>query len=128
MPAAGRPVWATGTSTSPPPIPTSTATRHWAWSACTAATTSSKDRPSSTCRVTATRRPMRSGSAAAPRSTRPSASGAYSELQKLLTQEVANVYLLELEFPTLSRANVKNLVTTAIGLNESFDKVYIDKK
>ncbi|MCW5233608.1 ABC transporter substrate-binding protein [Verminephrobacter eiseniae] len=53
---------------------------------------------------------------------------AYSELQKLLTQEVANVYLLELEFPTLSRANVKNLVTTAIGLNESFDKVYIDKK
>ncbi|ABM56527.1 ABC transporter substrate-binding protein [Verminephrobacter eiseniae] len=52
----------------------------------------------------------------------------YSELQKLLTQEVANVYLMELEFPTLSRANVKNLVTTAIGLNESFDKVYIDKK
>lgn len=52
----------------------------------------------------------------------------YSELQKLLTQEVANVYPLELEFPTLYRASVKNLVTTAIGLNESFDKVYIDKK
>ncbi|MFJ3057038.1 ABC transporter substrate-binding protein [Herbaspirillum sp. NPDC087042] len=53
---------------------------------------------------------------------------AYSEVQKLLTSEVANVNLIEMEFPTLYRANVKNLVTTAIGLNESFDTVYIDKK
>lgn len=52
----------------------------------------------------------------------------YSELQKLLVSDVANVNLLELEFPTLYRSNVKNLVTTAIGLNESFDSVYIDKK
>lgn len=52
----------------------------------------------------------------------------YSEVQKVLTEEVANANLLEMEFPTLYRANVKNLVTTAIGLNESFDKVYIDKK
>ena len=32
-----------------------------------------------------------------------------------------------MEFPTLYRANVKNLVRTAIGLNESFDDVYIEK-
>ena len=53
---------------------------------------------------------------------------AYSAVQKLLTTEVANANLLEMEFPTLFRANVKNLVTTAIGLNESFDQVHIDKK
>lgn len=53
---------------------------------------------------------------------------AYSEVQKLLTTDVANANLVEMEFPTLYRGNVKNLVTTAIGLNESFDKVYIDKK
>ena len=42
-------------------------------------------------------------------------------------QEVANGFLVDMEFPTLYRANVKNLVRTAIGLNESFDDVYIEK-
>ena len=51
----------------------------------------------------------------------------YSELQKVLVDEVANGYLLDLEFPTLYRGKVKNLVKTAIGLNESFDDVYIEK-
>ena len=41
--------------------------------------------------------------------------------------EVANGFLVDMEFPTLYRANVKNLVKTAIGLNESFDDVYIEK-
>ncbi|WP_243457672.1 ABC transporter substrate-binding protein [Ottowia testudinis] len=52
----------------------------------------------------------------------------YSELQQILVQDVALGYLFELEYATLSRGNVKNLVTTGIGLNESFDSVYIQKK
>ena len=51
----------------------------------------------------------------------------YSEVQKILVTEVAAGNLFELEFPTLYRKNVKNLVTTAIGLNESFDNVSIEK-
>ncbi|KDP89181.1 ABC transporter substrate-binding protein [Cupriavidus basilensis] len=51
----------------------------------------------------------------------------YTEVQKILMTEVAAGNLFELEFPTLYRKNVKNLVTTAIGLNESFDNVSIEK-
>ena len=51
----------------------------------------------------------------------------YSQLQTTLVKEVANGFLVDMEFPTLYRANVKNLVRTAIGLNESFDDVYIEK-
>ncbi|MCY1210378.1 Bacterial extracellular solute-binding protein, family 5 [compost metagenome] len=51
----------------------------------------------------------------------------YSELQKILVTDVANANLFEVEFPTLYRKHVKNLVTTAIGLNESFDNVSIEK-
>lgn len=51
----------------------------------------------------------------------------YSQLQKILVDEVANGYLLDMEFPTLYRSKVKNLVKTAIGLNETFDDVYIEK-
>ncbi len=51
----------------------------------------------------------------------------YSKLQTTLVNEIANGYLVDMEFPTLYRGNVKNLVKTAIGLNESFDDVYIEK-
>ncbi|USE77096.1 ABC transporter substrate-binding protein [Cupriavidus gilardii] len=51
----------------------------------------------------------------------------YSEVQRILVNDVANANLFELEFPTLYRKNVRNLVTTAIGLNESFDNVSIEK-
>ena len=51
----------------------------------------------------------------------------YTQLQTTLVNEVANGFLVDMEFPTLYRANVKNLVKTAIGLNESFDDVYIEK-
>ena len=51
----------------------------------------------------------------------------YTQLQTTLVNEVANGFLVDMEFPTLYRANVKNLVKTAIGLNESFDAVYIEK-
>jgi len=47
----------------------------------------------------------------------------YSQIQKKLIEDVANGFLVDMEFATLYRNNIKNLVTTAIGLNESFDNV-----
>ncbi len=35
--------------------------------------------------------------------------------------------MLELQFPTITRCNVKNLVTTAIGVNDGFRDAWIDK-
>lgn len=52
----------------------------------------------------------------------------YSEVQTILTSEVANGSLFEIENATFYQKNIKNLVTTAIGLNESFDNVYFEKK
>ncbi|WP_042879366.1 ABC transporter substrate-binding protein [Cupriavidus necator] len=51
----------------------------------------------------------------------------YSEVQQVLVRDVAIGNLFELEFPTLYRKNVKNLVTSGIGLNETFDSVSIEK-
>ncbi|MCY1559569.1 hypothetical protein D9M68_966200 [compost metagenome] len=51
----------------------------------------------------------------------------YTTLQTTLVNEIANGFLVDMEFPTLYRNNVKNLVKTAIGLNETFDDVYIEK-
>jgi len=51
----------------------------------------------------------------------------YSQIQTTLVNDVANGYLVDMEFPTLYRGKIKNLVKTAIGLNESFDDVYIEK-
>ncbi|MFA7437840.1 ABC transporter substrate-binding protein [Castellaniella sp.] len=50
----------------------------------------------------------------------------YSEIQKTLVEEVGNGFLVDMEFATLYRSNIKNLVTTAIGLNESFDNVHFE--
>lgn len=51
----------------------------------------------------------------------------YSQAQNILVNEVANGFLFEIEYATFYRKNVKNLVTTAIGLNETFDNVWIEK-
>lgn len=51
----------------------------------------------------------------------------YKDFQSIAVEEVANGYLVELQFATLWRANIKNLVTTGIGLNETFDNVWIQK-
>lgn len=52
----------------------------------------------------------------------------YSEVQNVLVSEVANGALFEIEYATFYQKQIKNLVTTGIGLNESFDNVYFDKK
>lgn len=51
----------------------------------------------------------------------------YSQVQTILMSEVANGMLFEIEYATFYRKNIKNMVNTAIGLNETFDNVYIEK-
>ncbi len=51
----------------------------------------------------------------------------YTEAQNILVNDVANGFLFEIEYPTFYRKNIKNLVQTAIGLNETFDNVWIEK-
>ncbi len=51
----------------------------------------------------------------------------YTKVQQVLTDEVPVAWLLELGFPTIYRCNVKDLVTTAIGVNDGFKDAYIEK-
>ncbi len=50
----------------------------------------------------------------------------YSEVQNILVKDVPYAWLLELEFPTIYRCDVKNLVTTAIGVNDGFADAWIE--
>jgi peptide/nickel transport system substrate-binding protein len=36
-------------------------------------------------------------------------------------------WMLELQFPTITRCSVKNLVTTGIGVNDGFRDAWIEK-
>ncbi|MCC5781202.1 ABC transporter substrate-binding protein [Nitratireductor sp. B36] len=51
----------------------------------------------------------------------------YTEVQQKLVDDVPVAWLLELGFPTIYRCNVKDLVTTAIGVNDGFKDAYIEK-
>ncbi|MEO7057639.1 MAG: ABC transporter substrate-binding protein [Caldimonas sp.] len=51
----------------------------------------------------------------------------YSEVQKILVEDVPLAWLIEIKFPTIYNKRVHNLVTTGIGVNESFDIVYLTK-
>ena len=51
----------------------------------------------------------------------------YAEAQKILVDDAPVAWLLELQFPTMTRCNIKNLITTAIGLNDGFRDAWIDK-
>ncbi|MBN9489780.1 MAG: hypothetical protein J0H44_21290 [Alphaproteobacteria bacterium] len=48
----------------------------------------------------------------------------YDQVQKLLVDEVPVLWLLEMEFPTVFRCSVKDLVTTAIGVNDAGKNVW----
>ncbi len=48
---------------------------------------------------------------------------AYSRVQQLLAEDVPVGWILEIEFPTLHSKAFEGIVTTAIGVNESFDAV-----
>jgi peptide/nickel transport system substrate-binding protein len=52
---------------------------------------------------------------------------AYSAAQKIIADDVALGYMFEMQYTTLSRGAVKNLPTTAIGLNDTMAETYIQK-
>jgi peptide/nickel transport system substrate-binding protein len=51
----------------------------------------------------------------------------YEKVQKILVEDVPVAWLLELQFPTITRCKIKNLITTAIGVNDGFRDAWIDK-
>ncbi len=51
----------------------------------------------------------------------------YSDVQDRLVEDVPVAWLLELGFPTIMRCNVKDLVTTAIGVNDGLRDAWIEK-
>ncbi|GEN24315.1 ABC transporter substrate-binding protein [Halomonas cupida] len=51
----------------------------------------------------------------------------YHEVQEILQEDVPLGWLLELGFPTIYRCNVKNLVNSAVGVNEGFRDAWIDE-
>ncbi|MBJ3776263.1 ABC transporter substrate-binding protein [Acuticoccus mangrovi] len=51
----------------------------------------------------------------------------YDEMQDILVEDVPVAWLLELEFPTIYRCTVKDLVTTAIGVNDGIGNAYMEK-
>jgi peptide/nickel transport system substrate-binding protein len=48
----------------------------------------------------------------------------YTKLQQVLAEELPVLWLLELDFPTVYRCNVKDLVTTAVGINDAAKNVW----
>lgn len=51
----------------------------------------------------------------------------YSELQKIISNDVPVVWSHQMSYPTVYRTKVKNLITSGLGLNESFADVWIAK-
>jgi len=51
----------------------------------------------------------------------------YDEVQRILVEDVPVAWLLELEFPTIFRCDVKGLVKTAIGVNDGLVDTWIDR-
>lgn len=51
----------------------------------------------------------------------------YTKAQKILVEDVPVAWQLELAFPTITRCKVKDLITTAIGVNDGFRDAWIDK-
>ena len=51
----------------------------------------------------------------------------YSEVQRILSDDLPVVWLLEMEFPTFLDKRVKNANTTAIGVNDTYESVWLAK-
>ncbi len=50
----------------------------------------------------------------------------YSQVQKILVDEVANGYLFENQNVTLHKGNVKNLISNGVGTNSNFESVTVE--
>ncbi|MEC8900751.1 MAG: ABC transporter substrate-binding protein, partial [Pseudomonadota bacterium] len=51
----------------------------------------------------------------------------YLEVQEILHEDVPVGWLMELGFPTLYRCDVKNLVTSGVGVNDGFKDAWLDR-
>ncbi len=51
----------------------------------------------------------------------------YTEIQQQLVDDVPVAWLLEIEFPTIYRCDVQDLVTTAIGVNDGLRDAWVEK-
>jgi len=51
----------------------------------------------------------------------------YDAVQEILVEDAPVAWLLELEFPTIYNCEVKDLVKTAIGVNDGFKDAYIEQ-
>ncbi|WP_111397136.1 ABC transporter substrate-binding protein [Humitalea rosea] len=50
---------------------------------------------------------------------------AFSEVQKLLVDDVAQVWLMEMSFPTIYDRKLHNVITGGTGVNASFDDMFL---
>lgn len=50
----------------------------------------------------------------------------YSQVQKILVEDVPVAWFLEIAFPTLYRNRFHNIITSAIGVADDFDDVWVD--
>jgi peptide/nickel transport system substrate-binding protein len=48
----------------------------------------------------------------------------YTKLQQIMADDLPVLWMLELDFPTVSRCNVKDLVTTAVGIDDAARNVW----
>jgi peptide/nickel transport system substrate-binding protein len=51
----------------------------------------------------------------------------YSEIQRILVEDVPVAWLLELDFPTFIDKRFRNVVTSAIGVRDGFADVYMQR-
>jgi len=51
----------------------------------------------------------------------------YSEVQKILVEDVPVAWLLEMQFPTIKDKRLKGAITTAIGVNETYADAWLAK-
>jgi len=49
----------------------------------------------------------------------------YSEVQRIVAADVPVGWLIEIQFPTIVNKRYRDVITTAIGVNESFERAYL---
>jgi peptide/nickel transport system substrate-binding protein len=49
---------------------------------------------------------------------------AFSEVQRILAEDMPQIWLMEMAFPTIHERRLQNVITTGTGPNGSFDDVF----
>jgi peptide/nickel transport system substrate-binding protein len=50
---------------------------------------------------------------------------AFTDVQKILCEEVPQIWLMEMAFPTIHDRKLRNVITTGLGVHTSFDDVFL---